>query len=135
MGTLRILIADDHAVIRAQLRDILESVANWQVCAEAEDGEQAVRLAKSHRPDVVVMDVRMPRCNGLDATRKIRHFLPETHILITTLYEFAALDQEARKAGASGCFAKAEAGRQLIPAVRTVTADRPFFAEQDYRPG
>lgn len=87
MKTLRILVADDHEVVRQGMRALLEVRPEWEVCAEATNGREAVELAKQTKPDVVVMDISMPELNGLEATRQILKALPRTEVLILTLHE------------------------------------------------
>jgi DNA-binding NarL/FixJ family response regulator len=131
MGTLRILIADDHQSVRVLLRNILESVPDWMVCGEESNGAAVVASAQSLRPDVIVMDLVMPECNGLEATRQLLRAEPESRVVLTTLHEFPSFAEEARRVGACGCFLKAESGRQLIPAVRAAAEKRPFFTSHD----
>jgi DNA-binding NarL/FixJ family response regulator len=131
MGTLRILIADDHQSVRVLLRNILESVPDWKVCGEESNGAAVVASAQSLRPDVIVMDLVMPECNGLEATRQLLRAEPESRVVLTTLHEFPFFAEEARRVGACGCFFKAESGRQLIPAVRAAAEKRPFFTSYD----
>lgn len=131
MGPLRILIADDHPSVRVMLRNILESVPEWEVCGEAENGNSAVKQAERLHPDVIVMDLMMPELNGLEATRQVVRADRDVQVILTTLHEFPAFVEEARRVGACGCFFKAESGRQLIPAVRVASQHRPFFTPQD----
>jgi DNA-binding NarL/FixJ family response regulator len=128
---LKILIADDHPSVRILLRKILESVPEWEVCGEAPDGSSAVVLAMRLHPDVIVMDLMMPECNGIEATRLVLSSVPETRVILTTLHEFPSFVEQARSVGACGCFFKAESGRHLIPAVRVAAQRKPFFTGPD----
>ncbi|SCX86556.1 response regulator [Microvirga guangxiensis] len=125
---LQILLADDHDIVRRGLKDLLEQHPGWQVCAEAANGRDAVDLALQHRPHVAVIDLSMPELNGLDATRRIRQSLPDTEVLIFTMHESEELIREVLLAGARGYLLKADAVRQLIPAVESLSQKRPFFA-------
>lgn len=131
MAALRILIADDHAAVRILLKNILESVPGWRVCGEAEDGSSAIRLATELHPDVVVMDLGMPDVNGLEAARQMLLLDKRVRIVLTTLHEFPAFIDAARRAGACGCFLKIESGRHLIPAVRVASQGSKFFTPDD----
>jgi DNA-binding NarL/FixJ family response regulator len=131
MGALRILIADDHQSVRVLLRNILESVPEWEVCGEVANGSAVVLSAETLRPDIIVMDLVMPECNGFEATRRVLQSDPEIRIILTTLHEFPSFADEARRVGACGCFFKAESGRHLIPAVRGASENRPFFTSHD----
>jgi DNA-binding NarL/FixJ family response regulator len=131
METLRILIVDDHQTVRMLLRNILESIPEWEICGEATNGEAAVTCASTLLPDVVVMDLVMPLCNGLEATRRLRIAAPEIRVILTTLHDFPSFAAEARKVGACGCFFKSLSGRHLIPAVRAAVDHRPFFTWLD----
>jgi len=131
MEPLRILIADDHQSVRVLLRNILESVPEWVVCGEAANGAAVVVSAQRLHPDVIVMDLVMPECNGLEATRQVLRTEPQARVVLTTLHEFPSFAEEARRVGACGCFFKAESGRQLIPAVRAAAERRPFFTSHD----
>jgi len=125
---LRILLADDHDIVRRGLKDLLEQHPGWQVCAEASNGREAVDLALQHRPQVAVIDLSMPGLNGLDATRRIRQSLPDTEVLIFTMHESEELIREILVAGARGYLLKSDAVRQLIPAVESLSHGKPFFA-------
>jgi DNA-binding NarL/FixJ family response regulator len=131
MEALRILIADDHPAVRILLRNILETVPRWKVCGEAENGSSAVALATSLHPDIIVMDLVMPEINGLEATRQVLKFNRKARVILTTLHEFPSFVDEARRAGACGCFFKTESGRHLIPAVRVAIQCREFFTPDD----
>ena len=131
MGNLRILIADDHPAVRILLRNILESVPDWRVCGEAENGKSAVALARRLHPDVIVMDLVMPESNGLEATREVLRSDRQARVVLTTLHEIPSFVDEARRVGACGCFFKTESGRHLIPAVRVASQRKPFFTPDD----
>jgi DNA-binding NarL/FixJ family response regulator len=125
--TLRILVADDHDIIRRGLKELLASRAGWEVCAEAKTGREAVMLAEQLRPDVVVMDISMPDLNGLEAARKIRKSLPKTEILILTLHFSDQLVREIVEAGVRAYIMKSDADRDLVSAVEALSNHRPFF--------
>ena len=125
---LRVLLADDHDIVRRGLKDLLEQHAGWQVCAEASNGREAVELALQHRPHVAVIDLSMPELNGLEATRRIRLSLPDTEVLIFTMHESEELIREVLGAGARGYLLKSDAVRQLIPAVESLSQRKPYFA-------
>ena len=131
MGPLRILIVDDHPSVRILLRNILETVPEWEVCGEAANGLLAIAQATRLHPDVIVMDLMMPECNGLEATRRVLSTDNQTQIILTTLHEDPRFVSAARRAGACGCFFKTESGRHLIPAVRIAAAHKAFFTPGD----
>jgi len=128
MPALRILIADDHAVVRAGLRSLLESHSGWEVCAEAPDGRAALEKASKLKPDVAVLDIGMPLLNGVEATRRIRASSPSTEILILTMHESDDLVQQVVEAGARGYILKDDADRVLLAAVDAVRQHRPYFS-------
>ncbi len=127
MKKLRILIADDHGMIRQGLRAVIEARKGWELCAEATNGRQAVELARQLRPDLVVLDLTMPETNGLDATRKIRETLPRTQVLILTMHDSEALAQEVLAAGARGYVLKNDAPELLPQAIEALAGGRMFF--------
>jgi len=124
---LRILLADDHDVVRRGLRDQLSAHEGWEICGEAADGRQAVKLAMKLSPDVAVIDLSMPELNGLEATRQIRRESPKTEILIFTMHETEQLIREVLSAGARGYVLKTDAGRHLTEAVEALSHRKPFF--------
>jgi RNA polymerase sigma factor (sigma-70 family) len=127
MKSLRILVADDHDIVREGLRRLLHSQERWVICDEAVTGREAVEKARRHRPHVVVMDFSMPELNGLEATRQIRKELPQTEVLILTMHDSEELAREVLAAGARGFVLKTHARKQLVPAVLALAEHKPFF--------
>ena len=125
-GGVRILIADDHPVVRHGLRNLLEVQKGWQVVDEAEDGLEALEKADRLNPDVILLDVSMPRLNGLEACRLIRKAVPGAEILIVTQHDSPQMMREALEAGALGYVVKSNAGRDLLAAVEAVSQHKPF---------
>jgi DNA-binding NarL/FixJ family response regulator len=125
---LRILIADDHAVTRVGLRNLLSSRPGWTVCAEAATGREAVTLAEQYRPDIVVMDIAMPELNGLEATRRIRRLFPNTEVLILSLHYSDELVREVVAAGARAYVLKSDASKDLLSGIRTLANHQAYFA-------
>jgi DNA-binding NarL/FixJ family response regulator len=117
METLRILIADDHALIRRSLRSLLLTHSNWAVCGEAVDGQDAIDKARELHPDVVLLDVTMPRMTGLEAAPIIRREVPDSQVVIVTQHDSAELSRRAAEAGAQGFVVKSEITRDLMPAI------------------
>jgi DNA-binding NarL/FixJ family response regulator len=126
---MRILIADDHAVVRRGVRAILEGQAGWTVCGEASTGREAVAMALTMRPDVIVLDLTMPELNGLEATRQLRRLLA-SKIVILTVHQSNQVVAEVIAAGAHGYVVKADAGQQLVEAIRTIALDLNFVSER-----
>jgi DNA-binding NarL/FixJ family response regulator len=120
--TIRVLLADDDALIRAGLAVVLGTAADLEVVAEAADGIEAVDLCKRHTPDVVLMDVRMPGIDGIEATRRLLASRPEIKILILTTFHDEEYVYGALRAGASGFLLKRASPERLLDAVRTVAA-------------
>ncbi len=128
MAPLQILIADDHSVVRAGLRTLLESRDGWHVCAEAVDGRDAVEKSTKLKPDIAVLDIGMPLLNGVDAARRIRKSSPHTQILILTMHESDELVRQVIEAGARGYILKDDADRVLIAAVDALRQHKPYFS-------
>jgi len=122
LAKIKILIADDHAVVREGTRRILEQDQRLEVVAEAGDGEEAVRLATRFKPDVAIIDIAMPNVDGIEATRQIKALCPDTTVLILTAYDDDQFIFSLLEAGAAGYLLKSIRGRELIDAVRSVHA-------------
>ncbi|MEM9951630.1 MAG: response regulator transcription factor [Chloroflexota bacterium] len=119
--TIRILIADDHSVVRAGLRSLLEHQGHFRVIAEASTGEEAIRLAKENRPDVAILDIRMPGVSGIEACRQIVDALPTCKVVMLTSYAEDELLMAAIQAGASGYVLKRIGDNELVQAVERVS--------------
>jgi DNA-binding NarL/FixJ family response regulator len=124
---LRILIADDHEVARHGIRALLEAHSGWEVCAEAKDGREAVELAGSVSPHLILLDIGMPNLNGLEAARQILASSPDVPILILTMHDSDQVVREVLRAGARGFLLKSDAGRDLVAAVEALQMRRTFF--------
>jgi DNA-binding NarL/FixJ family response regulator len=124
---VRILLADDHEIVRRGLRGLLEAHPDWEVCAEAENGREAVDRARESRPDVAVLDLSLPELNGLEATRRIRRESPNTEVLVFTVHDSEELVFEALAVGARGYVLKSDGASHLIDAVEALAKHRPFF--------
>ncbi len=126
MQTVSILIADDHAVVRRGLRALLETQPHWKVVAEASNGREAVEKAASLSPEVAILDIGMPKLNGLDAATLIFKANPRTRILVLTMHAAESLIQQTLRAGASGYVLKSDAERDLISAVDALLHNKMF---------
>jgi DNA-binding NarL/FixJ family response regulator len=124
---MRTLIADDHGIVRAGIRLLLERQPGIDVVAEAADGVEAFELAVTQKPDLCILDVGMPRMTGLQATREIRAHLPSTHVLILSMHDDERYLFEALKAGAAGYVLKREADQDLVAALHAVARGEPFL--------
>jgi DNA-binding NarL/FixJ family response regulator len=127
MAPFRILLADDHEVVRAGLRALLEEQSGWEVVAEAVDGRDAVEKATKLKPDVVVIDIAMPSLNGLEAVRQIVKTVPNAKVLVLTMYDSDPLIQQVLQAGARGYLLKSDAGRDLVSAIDALRRNKTFF--------
>jgi len=130
MNSVRILIADDHEVVRRGVRSLLTSRKEWDVCGEAVDGRDAVKKAKELKPDVVVLDISMPDLNGFEAARLIHKEVPQSKILILSQHNVSEMLQTALDAGARGYVSKSEVSRDLLPAVEAIIHNRSPFISQ-----
>ena len=126
----RILIADDHDVVRTGVRHIIEDQPGWSVVAEATNGKDAVAQAMATKPDVAILDYRLPLIDGIEATRQIRRRVPKVEVLIFTMRDDESLLREALSAGARSYVLKSDAGQHLISAVQSLAEHKPYFTDQ-----
>ncbi len=127
MSRLRILLADDHEMVRKGLRSTIEGHRGWEICGEARTGREAVAKSRELRPDIVVMDFAMPELNGIEATRQIRAAVPRTEVLILSMHESERLVHEMLVAGARGYILKTDAGEFLVAALQALSEHKPYF--------
>jgi DNA-binding NarL/FixJ family response regulator len=130
---MRLVIADDHGVVRSGLRLLLDRQPDMEVVGEAADGAEAVAEALAHRPDLAILDVAMPRLTGLQATRNIKAIAPEIDVLILSMHDDEHYLYEALKAGASGYVLKQKADQDLVDAVRAVARGESFLTNSAQR--
>jgi DNA-binding NarL/FixJ family response regulator len=130
MPALRILVADDHEIVRRGICALLKSHAGWDVCTEAADGREAVESAKQLDPDVVILDIGMPNVNGLTAARQILQNDPQQKILFLTITDSEQIVRQVLQAGARGFVLKSDAARDLLTAVEALEKDRTFFTRR-----
>mgnify|MGYP001763999587 CR=1 FL=1 len=124
---IRVLLADDHAVLRAGLRALLAAEGDLQVVGEASEGAEAIRLCQALRPDVVVMDIGMPGVSGIDATARIKRDLPGTKVLILSMHDDRGYLRQVLRAGASGYVLKKAADTELLAAIRAAARGEVFL--------
>lgn len=130
MKTIKVLIADDHPVVREGLRLFLETQSNIRVAGEARDGEEALDLARKLRPDVVLLDIAMPRMNGLDAVKLIHEAVPETGIVILSMYANEAYIHRVLEAGALGYALKGAPSEEVLAAIWAVHEGKYYLSPQ-----
>jgi two-component system response regulator NreC len=124
---IRVLIADDHTIVRSGVRLLLAAESDIEVVGEALNGRQAVSLAETLQPDVILMDITMPEMDGLEATRQIKSRYPDIHVLVLTMHRSDEYFFEMLQAGASGYVLKGAETSELINAVRVVSRDEVFL--------
>lgn len=128
MKKIRILIADDHSVVRSGIRMVLQSSPEFIVVAEAEDGEEAVELAVKHKPEIVVMDISMPQLNGIEATAKMKQNDPNIKVIILTVHADEEYVFQILRAGASGYVLKSAGKKEIFAAIRSAVSGERFFS-------
>jgi DNA-binding NarL/FixJ family response regulator len=124
----RVLIVDDHAFIRRGVKSILRSSAEWELCGEADNGTDAIRLSDTLNPEVIIMDISMPGVNGIEATRAIRRNHPETKVILLTLHENDEMVKSAFRAGALGYLLRGDAEKELMTALTEVLQERAYVS-------
>ena len=127
MKAISILVADDHPVVRRGIRALLEPNVGWEIIAELSNGRDAVTKARERKPDIAILDIRMPLLNGLEAARQIVKYSPSTRVLILSMYDSEEFIQKAVTSGAKGFVRKSEAEEELVAAIRALLADKLFF--------
>jgi DNA-binding NarL/FixJ family response regulator len=128
--SVRILLVDDHKIMRDGLRSLLEKESDFEVVAEAEDGQAAVRVLREVKPDLVIMDVAMPDMNGIEATTKIRAIAPKVKILALTMHSDKNYLTGMLRAGTAGYLLKDCAAEELVKAIRQIMAGRGFISPE-----
>jgi len=128
MANFRILIADDHEIVRQGIRAIIESHPGWEVCAEAVDGQETLQRVEECNPDLIALDIGMPNLNGLDAGRQILRENPKAKILFLTVYDTDQAAKTAMQMGAKGLILKSDAGKELIGAIETIQRNAVYFS-------
>jgi len=124
---LRILLADDHAVVREGLRKLLEEQPRWEVCGEAASGRKAVNMCQAMKPDIAVLDISMPELNGLDASKQILKVSPSTEVLVFTMHNSEQLVRDMLAAGARGYVLKSDPAHNILEAIASLAVHRPYF--------
>jgi DNA-binding NarL/FixJ family response regulator len=127
---LRILLADDHEIVRRGLCSLLQKHEGWEVCGEASDGREAISMAQELKPDVVIVDIGMPHLNGLDTTRQLLQIDPNFKVIVLTITDSDQVIREALNAGARGFVLKSDAARDLVAAVEALQGKRMFFTSR-----
>src|SRR5260370_3252079 len=127
MNRLRILVADDHEIVRRGLVSLIKSHPDWEICAEADNGRQAVERTSESKPDIAILDIGMPVLNGLEATRQILRGHPGVRVLILTITDSDQAVQAVLDAGARRFLLKSDAARDLVTAIEALAHNKTFF--------
>lgn len=130
MNRIRVLLADDHIIVREGLVRILNTTPDIEIVAEASDGDDAVTKALATRPHVAILDITMPRMNGLEAARRLHNALPDTALLVLTMHDDAEYVLRMMRVGVAGYLVKDSAASELMAAIRALKAGRAYFGAQ-----
>ena len=130
MKNLRILIVDDHDVVREGIRGFLSRRAGFEICGEATNGPDAIEKTSKLKPDIVVVDLKIPDIDGMEVTRRIRKICPQTEVVILTMYGSDEYVRGAMSAGALGFVLKTQTGRDLAAAIESASQQRHFVSAE-----
>jgi DNA-binding NarL/FixJ family response regulator len=125
---VRIMLVDDHEIVRQGIRSLIETIPEWTVCAEAADGQVALHLAEQVRPDVIVLDISLPKISGLDVLVDLKRMLPDAEILVLTMHDSERTIAQMLRAGCRGYLLKTETGEKLIEALTKVSRHQTYFS-------
>jgi two-component system nitrate/nitrite response regulator NarL len=129
---VKILIADDHEIVREGIRRVLEARPEWQICGEACNGQEAVRMARELAPDVIIMDVTMPVMSGFEAADEISRLPLGSRVLFFTMHDSSSMVGTARRSGAQGYVVKSRAAQDLVQALERLLHGGTFFNSASY---
>jgi DNA-binding NarL/FixJ family response regulator len=130
LGSLRILVADDHDLMRRGIKTIIESRKGWEICGEAHTGSQAVAKAQELKPDVAILDISMPELNGIEAAKRIRKASEKTEILMLSMHYSDQIVRDVMNAGIRGYVVKSDSGRDLSQALENLSTHKTFYSER-----
>jgi two-component system response regulator NreC len=128
MNPITVVLAEDHTLVRKGIRSLISEVEGVEVVGEAENGREAIKLVKQHRPDIIVMDISMPILNGLEATKQIKKYFPEVRVVVLTMHTSEEYIYEIIDAGASGYILKKAVPEELMLAIQSVSRGEKFFS-------
>jgi DNA-binding NarL/FixJ family response regulator len=127
-GRKRLMLVDDHEIVRRGVRALVETRPEWTVVAEASDGMEAIRIAKEMQPDAIVLDISVPTVSGLDVIIQLKKLLPKIEILVFTMHESERVIAQALRAGARGYLLKTESGNKLLEALAALSRHQAYFS-------
>jgi len=127
---VRLIIADDHAIVRRGLRSLVETQPDLQVAAEAADGLEAIRLVEQHKPDVLILDIGLPMLNGIDVAARVQKLVPAPWVIVLTMHADESYILRALAAGAKAYLLKDATDDDLLPAIRAAGARKPYFSSR-----
>lgn len=125
---VRLMLVDDHEVVRHGVRSLIETVPDWTLCAEASGGEEALKAAAEAKPDIVVLDVSMPNVSGLDLILQLKKLLPKVEILVLTMHDSERIVAQALRAGSRGYLLKSDTADKLIEAIAALSRRQTYFS-------
>lgn len=125
---MRIMLVDDHEIVRQGIRSLIETIPEWTVCAEAADGQAALHLAQQVRPEIIILDISLPKIGGLDVLVELKKILPDAEILVLTMHDSERTIAQMLRAGCRGYLLKTETGEKLIEALTKVSRHQTYFS-------